>query len=121
IFSSSPCPYRVGTTCSCFPDSVVKVHRAWDRINTLCVVWRLEQVDAVPGRIFDGKGTPERFIGRLARVLNTIRNKCSMSGIRVVHHPPEFNALVRRSASILLHREYSAHTSMLFELYKQHA
>ena len=60
----------------------------------------------------------EGLIGRLTHSLNAIRNECSISGVRVVHHPPEFNTLVRRSASLFLQREYSAHASSLFELYK---
>src|SRR5438874_3636165 len=82
------------------------------------MVWRLEHIDAVPCRIFESKGATERFIGRLTYALNAIRNECSISCIRVVHHPPEFNTLVRRNASLFLQREYSAHASILFELYK---
>src|SRR5260221_6786721 len=84
----------------------------------LGIVWRLEHVDDVPRRISDSNAATEVFIDRLAHGLNTIRNQCSVSSVRIVNYPPEFNALVRRNASLFLQREYSAHASLLLEMYK---
>src|SRR5436309_15895716 len=82
------------------------------------MVGRLEHIDAVPCWILDTKGAAEGFIGRLTHDLNTFRNKCSISSVRVVHQPPQFNTLVRRNASPFRQREYSAHASILLKLYK---
>ena len=48
--------------------------QAMNKQLRLRIVWRLEHVDDVPRRVFDSKGATERFIGRLAHDLNTIRN-----------------------------------------------
>ena len=62
------------------------------------MAWRLKYIEDVPCWIFDTEGSTERLIGWLTHNLNIMRNQRSICSVRVIHNPPEFNALVRSSA-----------------------
>src|SRR5205823_3639254 len=54
----------------------------------------LEQVQCVPGWIFDGQGTTERLVPRWAGDLDAVRTHGLVRGVGILHEPPELDGLI---------------------------